>query len=242
MSENTAVIEETTVTETEETAPKVVVPELANITLPSDLPEDDATARAMLEKLFGLYNKVTDKVRDHRAHDKGDDAVTALLTDEAEYAKYPELAEAIDKLSRAKEAVKKFTAMAQALAAAIVAENTEDDFDADKSRAEIQALRKEGVELHKIILGVFEFSDKVTVTKDDTGKVEDVISEGPWGDALELASKFPNVRGTRGAVASVNSETAKIREWANENGHKVADRGRIPADVISAYEKANSGE
>lgn len=28
-----------------------------------------------------------------------------------------------------------------------------------------------------------------------------------------------------------------IREWAREHGHKVADRGRIPVNVIEAYEK-----
>jgi hypothetical protein len=32
--------------------------------------------------------------------------------------------------------------------------------------------------------------------------------------------------------------TTAIREWARQHGHKVADRGRIPADVIEAYEKA----
>jgi hypothetical protein len=29
-----------------------------------------------------------------------------------------------------------------------------------------------------------------------------------------------------------------IREWARQHGHKVADRGRIPANVIEAYDKA----
>jgi hypothetical protein len=32
--------------------------------------------------------------------------------------------------------------------------------------------------------------------------------------------------------------TTAIREWAREQGHKVADRGRIPASVVEAYEKA----
>ena len=32
--------------------------------------------------------------------------------------------------------------------------------------------------------------------------------------------------------------TTAIREWARQNGHKVADRGRIPANVLEAYEKA----
>ena len=42
-------------------------------------------------------------------------------------------------------------------------------------------------------------------------------------------------RGGRDAA----SETAKIREWAKANGHKVSDRGRIPAPVVEAYRKAH---
>lgn len=30
----------------------------------------------------------------------------------------------------------------------------------------------------------------------------------------------------------------KVREWANANGHKVSSRGRIPQEVIDAYEQA----
>ena len=32
-----------------------------------------------------------------------------------------------------------------------------------------------------------------------------------------------------------NPETAKIRAWAKENGHKVSDRGRIHQSVKDAY-------
>ena len=31
------------------------------------------------------------------------------------------------------------------------------------------------------------------------------------------------------------TETAAIREWARQNGHKIAVRGRMPAAVIKAY-------
>jgi hypothetical protein len=31
----------------------------------------------------------------------------------------------------------------------------------------------------------------------------------------------------------------EIRDWARSNGHDVPDRGRIPADVRSAFEAAN---
>ncbi|MDT3396838.1 Lsr2 family protein [Streptomyces sp. B1866] len=50
--------------------------------------------------------------------------------------------------------------------------------------------------------------------------------------------------GTRGGKvrtpSSSGQDTAKIRAWAKENGYEVNDRGRVPASVREAYEKANS--
>ena len=37
-----------------------------------------------------------------------------------------------------------------------------------------------------------------------------------------------------------DSRTAQIREWARANGHKVSERGRIPATIIEAYDKAHA--
>ncbi|MEU9762842.1 Lsr2 family protein [Streptomyces sp. NPDC047985] len=47
-------------------------------------------------------------------------------------------------------------------------------------------------------------------------------------------------RGRGRAVAGGNKDTAEIRKWARENGHNVNDRGRVPAEIREAYEKANS--
>ncbi|MBB5939412.1 histone-like nucleoid-structuring protein Lsr2 [Streptomyces zagrosensis] len=46
-------------------------------------------------------------------------------------------------------------------------------------------------------------------------------------------------RGRVRAGASSSQDTAKIRAWAKENGYEVNDRGRVPATVREAYEKAN---
>ncbi|MEU6765912.1 Lsr2 family protein [Streptomyces sp. NPDC046853] len=48
--------------------------------------------------------------------------------------------------------------------------------------------------------------------------------------------------GTRGRVTtakSSNQDTAAIRSWAKEQGYDVNDRGRVPASIREAYEKAN---
>lgn len=45
--------------------------------------------------------------------------------------------------------------------------------------------------------------------------------------------------GGSGGGASADSDAAKIREWARENGYTVSERGRISAEVREAYAKAN---
>lgn len=45
--------------------------------------------------------------------------------------------------------------------------------------------------------------------------------------------------GTRRSTASDPEQTARIREWARENGHEVSDRGRISTSVREAYNAAH---
>jgi nucleoid-associated protein Lsr2 len=40
--------------------------------------------------------------------------------------------------------------------------------------------------------------------------------------------------------AANREQTKAIREWARQNGFDLADRGRIPANVIEAYEQAQA--
>jgi hypothetical protein len=35
-------------------------------------------------------------------------------------------------------------------------------------------------------------------------------------------------------------DTSAVRAWARENGYEVSDRGRVPAPIREAYEKANA--
>lgn len=40
--------------------------------------------------------------------------------------------------------------------------------------------------------------------------------------------------------ASRTPDAARIRTWAAENGHRVSERGRIPAPVVEAYNAAHA--
>lgn len=46
-------------------------------------------------------------------------------------------------------------------------------------------------------------------------------------------------RGKARIAAGGHKDTAEIRKWAKENGYNVNDRGRVPADIREAYEKAH---
>jgi len=65
------------------------------------------------------------------------------------------------------------------------------------------------------------------------------------GSARRVGGRASSGRGTARRqsaprAASSGNRTAEIREWARSNGHKVNERGRIPATVVDAYEKAHS--
>ncbi|WNV83490.1 Lsr2 family protein [Umezawaea sp. Da 62-37] len=47
--------------------------------------------------------------------------------------------------------------------------------------------------------------------------------------------------GTKSSAAGHTKEQSRaIREWAKANGHELADRGRIPASVVEAFEAAHN--
>ncbi len=63
--------------------------------------------------------------------------------------------------------------------------------------------------------------------------------------ATQSAPSRP-ARGPRAAKSSGGgraraSALTAVRSWAVENGHKVGDRGRIPAAVMAAYQEATNG-
>ncbi len=61
-----------------------------------------------------------------------------------------------------------------------------------------------------------------------------------------LAKYMDNARRVKATHTRTHTEPkhdretlARVREWARENGHQVADRGRVPIAVFEAYERAN---
>ena len=66
-------------------------------------------------------------------------------------------------------------------------------------------------------------------------------------DALAVyighAERMGGRKSTRAAGAakrSAGGSVSAVREWARSNGHQVSERGRIPADIQAAYDKAHA--
>ena len=58
------------------------------------------------------------------------------------------------------------------------------------------------------------------------------------GEQPTAPATTQNVRPRRSAATAQQDDPAAIRAWARAKGHPVSDRGRIPAQVLQAYEAA----
>jgi hypothetical protein len=57
----------------------------------------------------------------------------------------------------------------------------------------------------------------------------------------KIAVQGPGRRLTANPPKVVNNRerNTAIREWAKANGHEIGAKGRIPVDIVEAYDKAN---
>jgi len=91
-----------------------------------------------------------------------------------------------------------------------------------------------------------EASETVSFSLDGTAYEIDLSSENadklrkdfaPYMDRARKGSGGGRRRRTRSGPGRERS--AEIRAWARQRGHKVSERGRIPATIISEYEASH---
>jgi Lsr2 len=98
-----------------------------------------------------------------------------------------------------------------------------------------------------VTFGLDGVSYEIDLNEDNAAKLRDSLST--WvGHARRVGGRSSS-GGTRrrsagsgsgsGGSAGSGNDTAAIRAWARDNGHDVSERGRISAEVMSAYEAAN---
>jgi hypothetical protein len=93
-----------------------------------------------------------------------------------------------------------------------------------------------------VSFGIDGASYEIDLSAKNAAKLRDVL-------AVYVGSARRASRGGRPAAAggrrsgrpgrSDREQTQAIREWARKNGHKIGEKGRIPATVLEAYHAAN---
>lgn len=77
---------------------------------------------------------------------------------------------------------------------------------------------------------------EIDLTEENAQKLREDI--GAWvGRARRVSGR--KTRGGSGSSSSSPQDSARIREWARENGYEVSERGRISGEIRRAYEEAN---
>lgn len=81
----------------------------------------------------------------------------------------------------------------------------------------------------------------IDLSEANAERIRDVLTKYV-GAARRTGGRFKRGMATRGDTRPAANagrspeQNQAIREWARKNGHPVAERGRIPADVIAAFE------
>ncbi|MFF4607635.1 Lsr2 family protein [Streptomyces sp. NPDC001339] len=98
----------------------------------------------------------------------------------------------------------------------------------------------DGGEAHETVTFALDGkSYEIDLSDSNADKLRDSLAE--FVKAGRKTGGRSGARGKGRATASAGSQdTAKIRAWAKENGYNVNDRGRVPADIREAFEKANA--
>jgi hypothetical protein len=82
---------------------------------------------------------------------------------------------------------------------------------------------------------------EIDLSDDNAGRLRDELAEfvssarRTGGRAKRGTAATSTVSAGNGSSRS-REQTQAIRDWAKKNGHDVADRGRIPAAVIEAFD------
>jgi hypothetical protein len=81
-------------------------------------------------------------------------------------------------------------------------------------------------------------SYEIDLTSDNAAKLRDDLSL--WiGHAERTGGRRSAGRSPAAKSSGTKADLGAVRAWARENGHQVSDRGRISADIQSAYDKAH---
>jgi len=80
-------------------------------------------------------------------------------------------------------------------------------------------------------------SYEIDLSRDNASAMRDALAS--YVGAARRVGGRVRARATSVASGRRDDRSAQIREWARSEGHKVSDRGRIPADLAAKYDAAH---
>jgi uncharacterized membrane protein len=83
-------------------------------------------------------------------------------------------------------------------------------------------------------------SYEIDLSTANASKLRDALAKYVGAGRKVSARGGARTRGRAAATRSSGGNTAKVREWARANGYEISDRGRVPANILTAYEQANN--
>ncbi len=84
-----------------------------------------------------------------------------------------------------------------------------------------------------VTFGLDGVNYEIDLSEENAQQLRDTIS--PW---VEKARRTGGRKAT-GRKSKTGTAT-DIRAWARANGMQISSRGRVPADIVAAYQRANS--
>ena len=87
-----------------------------------------------------------------------------------------------------------------------------------------------------IVFGLDSVSYEIDLSDENAAKLRDLLA--PYVAAGRRVGGKRKVGGRRRAGG--NNSATEIRAWATETGYTVSSRGRVPAEIREAYERAHA--
>lgn len=101
-----------------------------------------------------------------------------------------------------------------------------------------------------VVFGIDGTSYEIDLSEDNAARLRDALAEyighaRRAGRGPVRAANASSSRGSRsggngggGSARADREQTQAIREWARSNGYDVKPRGRVPANIVEAYNAA----
>jgi Lsr2 len=89
-----------------------------------------------------------------------------------------------------------------------------------------------------VSFGLDGTSYEIDLSTSNAGKLRDALAT--YVGSARRSGRSSGGGGGRGRARRTGGNSAAIRAWAREQGLNVNERGRIPGDIVTQYEKAHA--